>query len=166
MEGRTGYFFPRGPQTSSLVPFLGLLWRTAFAGSVGKSGRCCRKVTFKATVKDQTFFFLNVWDSRYARKRTISERKVAGRRDGFGQVLGPECRRGGRQCRGSEVMRLEPLCSGSIWLCLSLRVPLSPSLSVSLCPRLSFQAVSIGALPGAGRSLQPGESSGTQRWSF
>lgn len=34
-------------------------------------------------------------------------------------------------------MRLEPLCSESLWLCLSPRVPLSSALSLSFSPFLS-----------------------------
>lgn len=36
------------------------------------------------------------------------------------------------------------LCSESLWLCLSPRVPLSSALSLSLCPCLSFQAYAPG----------------------
>lgn len=96
---------------------------------------------FKET--DQTF--LNVWDSRYFRKRASSEREIAGRRDGFGQVLGPECRRGGRQCRGAEVTRrshnyyalkVSSSFALSHCLCFSL-LPLPRSLALFLpLPRI------------------------------
>lgn len=44
-------------------------------------------------------------------------------------------------------MRLEPLCSETLWLCLSPRVPLSSAPSLSLCLCLSSQAVRTGAFP-------------------
>lgn len=61
-------------------------------------------------------------------------------------------------------MRLEPLCSENLWLCLSLRVLLSSAPSLSLCPCLSSLAVRTGAIPG--RAVDTGVSELPRSWVF
>lgn len=139
-----------------------MLWRKQFGDNAGNSKDIVVTLIFKET--DQTF--LNVWDSRYFRKRTSSEREIAGSRDGFGQVLGPECRRGGRQRCGAEVTRLshnyyalKVSSSFALFHCLGLSLsPLPRSRSLCLflsAPHLLPRPLALAlALGQAGRGSQ------------